>query len=235
MQMETILRTFINDNNYMRCILINRDVLTFTHHSYVGFDYNKKSVELLICGTCPLCKSNIIRDVCIKTYCDEVISPLLKERFKQIQNVTCVNSTDPRIPQLVANRGGDLQTINTLSDSYTYFELFRMFADRHPLVDGGFKVVSHREPSDDRAINQSEILNGTMFFNKYKLSYVIGSDTKFIGTDKRMYIGKNDIVRNANKLPNGLVIIRSNSDGMAVLMVNKLEFFDNSVYKRAVF
>ena len=184
--------------------------------SFVSHTVETGVVRILIGGTCCLCGSAHMRNICNAKYNKECISPILTRVFPIIQSVVIVRSDDLDLAAIVRARGGRVSTPFSSLTSMSFAELNKMCLDQHPEVDGYVKTLSmiNRDIDFDHGDNSREA-----FTDMYTLCWCVMEATSVVSTTTgEVLTGPNEILSNTNALPQGFTIGQE-PDRMTMMLV----------------
>lgn len=223
------LSAFIQ-GDYLITGITAADKQHYPHHFFVSYGKENSVLRVLIGGCCPLCRSSLFRDVCLVQYCNDVVKPVIKDKFPMVNDVVAVHTTDPDLSELVKKKG-IIRLLDFENQQVPYMTLFNHFACYNSSVDGWYKGCNKRNTPSTAQINKSEMLNTHQFFSKYELCWIVQDTTKFVGTDGNLYSGVSAIMKNRALLVDGLALAGNEKTKKMKIVCVKKEFLTNNNFK----
>ena len=224
------LSAFINGKYLIPCITA-ADKQHFPHHFFVSYGKQTNVLRVLIGGCCPLCKSTLFRDVCLMTYCNDVVKPVIKKKFPMVNDVVAVHSTDPDLSEIINKNKGEIRCVDFANTQVPYMTLFNYFTCYNSFVDGWYKGCNKKNAPINAKINTSEQLNTHQFFSKYEILWIVQDTTKMVGTDGNLYTGVEAIMNNRGLLMDGLELKGNEATKKMNIVCVKEEFLTNTNFK----
>ena len=224
---STMIQLFIDNGALTRAIeqanfFINEKI------AFVSFSADSGVVRVLIAGSCALCGSRHMRNICNSKYCNECISPILRRLFPIIQSVVVVRSDDANLGEIVETNGGRVSTPFPGNRVTEFVNLNRFCLDQHPEIDGFVKTLSVID-WDVRPHNNANSRDG--FTDMYMLCWSVMDSTAIISTNGLVLKGRDQILAHRNNLPIGVEIVEDPTQRMVMLGVTGRGNFAQDRYK----
>ena len=199
-----ILQTFVDSPN-MKVAILKKNQPIFSIICFVSFNQSGV-VCVVIGGTCNSCGAHHLRNMCNIRYCDEVITPILRNMYKFVTAVKPVLTVDMDFEAVISSVGA--KCVSTPPDYLmTKWDHRKQILDYHPLIDCALKQTSVypsvTDCADDHQMTRADLVSNFEFF------WYVDETMSLLSIEGKLLKGEEQILEGAmnNVLPAGFDMI----------------------------
>ena len=183
---ETI-KDFVDNGNLSQCIYL-QDFKSFPHIRFVSLNTATMVVSLLVCGQCPNCGKENLRNTCTTSFTKKVLSPILLSKFRDIRAVVPVLTTDSNLVPIISSVGGQISFPFRLSLPMRLSDLKLFLLASHPDIDT-LMSVTLRKSNTSPSWSENEYISAIEYLQYYTPCWFIDTDSK-VFVNNQMYEGR---------------------------------------------
>ena len=184
-------------------------------------------LKLVLAGNCPNCHDGHIRNTCNIRYCNEVIDPILKEKFNKFKHSSPILTHDTNLESIVNSVGGNIKYPISVKKKQNFREQENFMFHVHPDIYMHVSMLSLRKKLD-KAYSPNENVSMQEIVKKYKFMYIMNESSKLVCADGELINGL-EIPGCQHKLPKGFKF-EVLDNGFILLKCTGVPFFNSKNY-----